>query len=193
MPRPQLTGDEIARFRDDACRAALQIIGEDGVEGLTVRTLGQHLGCSYAKPYRYFRDKDQLVDAVRAHAFDSFARFMSGEDPAADRLPPMQRYVQFALTHPASFEVMFGFNQSFVSEETRAAEDRAWEACTLPIHEGIASGEIVGDAETIGHIFWVALHGISTLALANKLTHGMDETELMQELTSIMTLFRPAA
>ncbi|MGI9326329.1 MAG: TetR/AcrR family transcriptional regulator [Pseudomonadales bacterium] len=192
MARPQLTEDEITAFRDVACQAALEIIGKDGVHALTVRALGDRLGCSYAKPYRYFGDKDQLIDAVRRHAFDSFAHFMSGEDGASSHLMPIQRYVHFALHHSAAFEVMFGFNQAFVSLETRSAEDRAWAACTQPINDQIQSGELVGDPEKIAHILWVALHGISTLALSNKLTHGMDTADLVAALSGVIDTFRPA-
>ena len=191
MARPQLTQDEISDFRQEACTAALQIITEQGLDALTLRSLGQKLGCSYAKPYRYFGDKDQLIDAVRAHAFDHFSLFMSGDDLDASGLPPIDRYVRFALTHRAAFEVMFGFNQPFVSPETRAAEDRAWEVCSQPIHELIEAGEIVGDANKIGHVFWVAFHGIATLSLAGKLTHGMNELEILAELQFITDAFRP--
>ncbi len=191
MPRPQLTDDEIAAFRHDTCQAALAIIKEDGVHALTVRALGERLGCSYAKPYRYFGDKDQLIDAVREHAFDQFTAFMSGEGPEAEVLLPIQRYVHFALHYSAAFEVMFGFNQAFVSPATRSAEDRAWAACTKPIHEQIQAGTLSGDARQIAHILWVSLHGISTLALSNKLTHGMNEAEIVATLTAVVDTFRP--
>ncbi len=192
MARPQLSDQEIADFREDACNAALELISETGVAGLTVRSLGQRLGCSYAKPYRYFGDKDQLIDAVRAHAFDHFTRFMSGHDPQSAALLPIQRYVQFATRHNAAFEVMFGFNQAFVSSETRAAEDRAWEACSAPIYAMIEAGQLQGDPQKIAHILWVALHGIATLSLSNKLTHGMNEDEILEELRVVLYGFRPA-
>lgn len=191
MARPQLTEQEISDFREAACVAALEIIGESGVDALTVRSLGQRLGCSYSKPYRYFGDKDQLIDAVRAHAFDRFDTFMAGTDPEAAELAPIARYVAFATRYSAAFEVMFGFNQTFVSPETRAAEDRAWVTCTRQIYELVEAGELVGDPEKIGHLLWVAMHGLSTLSLANKLTHGMNEDEVLAELPAILEVFRP--
>ena len=62
MARPQLTAEEIDSFREAACRAGLSIIQTDGVDALTLRSLGHRLGCSYAKPYRYFGDKPQLLE-----------------------------------------------------------------------------------------------------------------------------------
>ena len=187
MPRPQLTDEEIDSFRDAACRTALDIITEIGIDGLTVRELGKRMGCSYAKPYRYFGDKDRLVDMVRAHAFDLFAAFMSGEDPEAEAVPLFKRYVHFAKSQPAAFEIMFGFRQTYVSPETRAAEDRAWQVCTKPFYKQAERGEIDTDPETLAHIAWVSLHGLSALTLSGQLTHGMDEQEINGELLKMLT------
>ena len=187
MPRPQLTDEEIDSFRDAACRTALDIITETGIDGLTVRELGKRMGCSYAKPYRYFGDKDRLIDMVRAHAFDLFAAFMSGEDPEAEAVPLFKRYVHFAKSQPAAFEIMFGFRQTYVSPETRAAEDRAWQVCTKPFYEQAERGKIDTDPETLAHIAWVSLHGLSALTLSGQLTHGMDEQEINGELLKMLT------
>ncbi len=186
MARPQLTDEEIDGFREEACLAALEVIQEKGVDGLTVRELGRKMGCSYAKPYRYFGDKNRLVDAVRAHAFDMLAAFISGEHPDATLVEPMERYLRFAAQQPAAFEIMFGFSQPYVSEETRQAENRAWKTCAQPFHDMVASGVMKGNPETLAHITWVALHGLSALTLSKQLTHGMTEDEIIIELRNLL-------
>ena len=187
MPRPQLTDAEIDSFREAACLASLEIISESGVDGLTVRELGKRMGCSYAKPYRYFGDKPRLIDMVRAHAFDRFAAYMSGDDPAAAEVPLENRYLKFATSQPAAFEIMFGFRQSYVSTETRAAEDRAWQVCTKPFYEMAERGETDTDPEVLAHLVWVSLHGLSALTLSDQLTHGMDEQAINLELFRFLT------
>ena len=186
MARPQLTTEEIEDFREQACQAALEIISELGIEGLTVRELGRKMGCSYAKPYRYFGDKDRLVDMVRAHAFDQFAAYMSGADPAGAEVELFDRYLRFAAARPAAFEIMFGFSQPYVSPETRAAEDRAWKICAQPFHDMVASGAMRGDPEKLAHIAWVALHGLSALTLSEQLTHGMTQHDILIELRNLL-------
>ena len=189
MARPQLTTEEIEDFREQACQAALEIISELGIEGLTVRELGRKMGCSYAKPYRYFGDKDRLVDMVRAHAFDQFAAYMSGADPAGAEVELFDRYLRFAAARPAAFEIMFGFRQAYVSQETRRAEDRAWEVCTQPFRDLVASGQMTGDPEKMAHVAWVALHGLSALTLSDQLTHGMSQEEISTELRRLLVPF----
>ncbi|MGI9326312.1 MAG: TetR/AcrR family transcriptional regulator [Pseudomonadales bacterium] len=192
MARPQLTDKEIDSFREEACRAALQIITESGVNSLTLRELGKRMGCSYAKPYRYFGDKDRLIDMVRAHAFDRFGAFMGGADPAAERVPPFDRYLAFAASQPAAFEIMFGFRQAYVSSETRAAEDRAWQICSQPFYDMAANGEISADPEKLAHVAWISLHGLSALTLSGQLTHGMNQQEIIVELRKLIAPSRLA-
>ncbi len=38
-----------------------------------MRQLAAELGCSPMTPYRYFKDKDEILAAVRAAAFDRFS------------------------------------------------------------------------------------------------------------------------
>lgn len=186
MARPHLSAEEIDSFRVDACVAALGIISRDGLDKLTLRELGRKMGCSHVKPYRYFGDKDGLIDAVRTHAFDRFALYMSGSDPESVNIPPLDRYGHFAAAHPAAFEVMFGFRQSNVSAATRAAEDRAWRTCTEPFRALVDAGDISGDPEEIAHITWVALHGLAALTLSRQLTHGMGQDQIIQALRRLL-------
>ena len=44
--------------------------------------------------YRYFRNKERLLDAVRGHAFDRLADFMQGKGVAAS-IPLRDRYLRF--------------------------------------------------------------------------------------------------
>ena len=182
MPRPQLTLEEKDEFRGRTCKKALEVILDYGVDGLTFRELGKRLDCSYAKPYRYFGDKSRLIDAVRAHAFNHFSAFMSGEDPESQSVELFNRYLRFAKTQPAAFEIMFGFSQTYVSAETREAENKAWKICAQPFHDAVANGTMVGDPEKIAHIAWVTLHGLSALTLSNQLTHGVTESEISKDL-----------
>ena len=102
MARPNLTQDEVDSFRHHAATTALAMVEEEGVEALTLRALAARLGCSYAKPYRYFRDKAHLLDAVRGRAFDLLREQLGGEladfDARSSR-PAAELYVRFALEH----------------------------------------------------------------------------------------------
>jgi len=55
--RPRLTPDEVAR-------AALELLDREGLEALSMRRLADELGVGTMTLYGYFRNKDELLDAV---------------------------------------------------------------------------------------------------------------------------------
>jgi TetR/AcrR family tetracycline transcriptional repressor len=54
--------------RDLILEVALEIVGEEGFEGLSMRRLAQRLDVWPMSIYRYFRDKDELLDALAESA-----------------------------------------------------------------------------------------------------------------------------
>src|ERR1700732_3787914 len=72
MPR-YLTDQDIADFRAELCKVATERFARFGYEGVTMRQLAEALGCSPKTPYRYFKDKADILATVRAEAFRKFA------------------------------------------------------------------------------------------------------------------------
>ena len=63
MPRaPQPRSGKLSRER--IVEAALAVVEKDGLESLSMRRLAQELDVWPMSVYRYFRDKDELLDAV---------------------------------------------------------------------------------------------------------------------------------
>lgn len=50
--------------RDRLIAAALDIVDSAGLDGLSLRALGGHLGVDHTAVYRYFRTKDELLEAL---------------------------------------------------------------------------------------------------------------------------------
>ena len=192
MARPQRSESEVEAFRDNAASVALELVEQDGVASLTLRRLAKRLGCSYATPYRYYRDKSHLVDAVRGQAFDRLAAFVH-DYPDDDHGTPHfgTAYLRFAFENPEAFRIMFEMRQDYVSETTRAAQQRAWEACSAPIRRLVDAGHLEGDPELIAHVTWAALQGLASLALANQLYLGKSVEEIAGGMQSILRGFLP--
>src|SRR5512138_2349979 len=101
MPR-YLTDQDIADFRNELCRVATERFARFGYEGVTMRQLAEALGCSPKTPYRYFKDKADILATVRADAFAKFSEALEGA--AASSSEPIERarhvggaYLKFAL------------------------------------------------------------------------------------------------
>ena len=70
--RPALTEEEIASFRLRLCAVAERLFVEHGVEGVTMRQIAERLECSAMTPYRYFRNKDDLMRFVLSRIVEPF-------------------------------------------------------------------------------------------------------------------------
>jgi AcrR family transcriptional regulator len=183
MPRV-LSEADVADFRERLCEAAERLFAEKGLDGVTMRQLAAELGVSPMTPYRYFRDKEDILAAVRANGFNRFAEAL---ETARDKTPGDARakstavgeaYLDFALQHPNTYKLMFDLNQPHEADypELVEAGDRARATMSAYVEDLLAEGELVGDPEQIGMMFWAATHGAVVLELAGKLPQGAART-----------------
>jgi len=176
MPRV-LTQTDVADFRERLCEAATRLFDARGREGFTMRELASELGVSAMTPYRYFKDKEEILAAVRARAFTRWADKLEAAFASVDSAPEKSRavyeaYVAFAFGEPAAYKLMFDLSQPDENEypELVAANARAKRTMTAYVHELVDAGVIEGDPELIGRVFWASLHGAVVLKLAGKLS-----------------------
>src|ERR1700761_8584843 len=110
MPR-YLTEQDIADFRAELCRVATERFAKHGYEGVTMRQLAEALGCSPKTPYRYFKDKADILATVRAEAFEKFAEALgkaAAAAPSGERgRRTSEAYLEFALKNPHAYRIMF--------------------------------------------------------------------------------------
>lgn len=59
-----------ALMRDEAYRHAVEIIGSEGLHGLTLERLAKRIGVSRGSLYNYFADRDAIVDLVEERTFE---------------------------------------------------------------------------------------------------------------------------
>jgi AcrR family transcriptional regulator len=176
MPR-LLSDSDVNGFRDRACAVAARLFAAKGPQGVTMRELASTLGVSPMTPYRYFRDKDDILAAVRARAFDRFAEALemayAGPGTTVERSRAKRNaYVRFALEEPETYRLMFDLSQPTEDEYPGLVRAMARARATMTSHvrDLVAEGTLSGDPELIGHVFWAALHGAVTLHLAGKLS-----------------------
>jgi AcrR family transcriptional regulator len=172
MPKT-LSSDDIQHFRETMRRVAENAFATRGAQGVTMRELAKELGCSAMTPYRYFRDKDEILAMVRAAAFNRFAARLEAvakETSATDRSAISDAYVAFALDEPHAYRLMFDLNQQEGAyPELTAASQRAWHMLGAHFEQLVAAGILEGDPQLIGYAYWASLHGFTMLALANQL------------------------
>ena len=191
MPRI-LSDTDVADFRERLCEAAEKLFAERGPDAVTMRQLAAELGVSPMTPYRYFRDKDDILAAIRTNGFNRFAEALEkardgAEGARAKGKAVGEAYVTFALEHPHAYKLMFDLNQPHIEKypELVTAGKRARQTMTGYVDDAVSEGIMKGDAAEIGMMFWAAVHGAVVLELAGMLPPG-GARELSHKLDSTL-------
>jgi AcrR family transcriptional regulator len=197
MGRVALTAEDEAAFRQKMREVATRRFAEHGEAGVTMRGLAKDLGCSPMTPYRYFRDKEEILNVVRAAALEAFAElqeraFATERDPVRRVYALTRAYVAYALEYPDQYRVMMCQPYLHLGDDVstlrRRGRDeaaivelmlRGWLLMRNTVAEAVARGAITGDPHEITHILWATLHGLATLHLAGKLRLGRDIQSLI--------------
>lgn len=169
MPRA-LSPADVETFRTRLCDVAEKLFAAHGPDGVTMREMADALGVSSMTPYRYFKDKDAILAAVRTRAFNQFAAAMESarQNPKARSGNP---YVDFALAHPAAYRLMFDVSQPTFADypELVAAMGRARLTMGGGLRDLAAAGQFKADVELAAYVFWSTMHGAVMLELAGLL------------------------
>ena len=189
MPRP-LTENEVHNFRQDACTAAIRLFAEKGDDGVTLRALGRELGVSAMTPYRYFENKADIYEAVVEAGFGRLSE--RSLRVAAEHADPLERlralgreYIAFGIEEPHAYRIMFQLDRPGEESADHAKEialRSCWQTVNEAVQQAIDAGSMVGDANTLAHICWVALHGIVTLHLSSRLRLGLSLEQLVEPM-----------
>ena len=193
MPR-NLSSAEVDAFRARLCAVAQKRFAKQGVDGVSMRQLAEALGCSPMTPYRYFRNKEEILAAVRAAAFDRFASALEEAarktrgDLRAGGQAMGEAYIRFALGSPDAYRLMFDLSQPHPDRypELVRASARARHMMSAALEALVKAGIFVGDPQLLGYVFWATMHGLVVLHLAGKLPKKPDFRTIQREAMRLL-------
>ena len=167
-------------LRRSLIEQALRTIDKLGVEGLTLRAVGEALGVSRTALYRHFSNKQALVAAVAGEGFrtlrlalvDAWQRKGRGR---AGFEAMGEAYLQFAVAHPSHYRVMFGrFVESCARDPELIEEAKAaFQALVDALVEQQRDGSVrKDDPVMLARFVWSLTHGIAMLVIDGQLREG---------------------
>jgi AcrR family transcriptional regulator len=181
MPR-FLTPSAIQGFRQALCDAAVQLFSEVGYDGFHMRELGKRMGVSPMTPYRYFRDKNEILDMVRMLAFSRLADQLEAakleeEELGCRNLALCSAYVHFALEEECHYRLMFDLG---TAGKRRPDVPYPQEDRVRAVLEGHASqmAKLEPDSplcKSIGQLVFAVLHGTVSLYLSGRLSGPLEK------------------
>jgi AcrR family transcriptional regulator len=120
----------VARRRDDARRrmldAAVELIGESGVEGLRMREIGERADVGFGSFYSHFASKEELVAAVVADRVAAVTgpimeRAYACVDPAEGIAVAHRLFLRVALADPTLARMIVQLGEGELSDATGQA------------------------------------------------------------------------
>ena len=161
---------------------ALRTIDRDGVNALTLRSIGDRLGVSRTALYRHFADKPTLLAAVGREGFrllrETLTEAWEGHGRGTAGFEAMGlAYVQFAAAHPSHYRVMFGgFIESCAKDDEFVKEaTSAFQVLVDALVEQQRAGLVrQDDPLLLARMIWALVHGIAMLVIDGQL-RGADE------------------
>ncbi|MFC6082120.1 TetR/AcrR family transcriptional regulator [Sphaerisporangium aureirubrum] len=103
-------GDGRHKTRAKIVECAAQLLREQGASAVTTRAVAQAAGMQAPTIYRFFEDKDALLDAVAEHVFATYVagKALTGDagDPVADLRAGWDTHIGFGLANAALFGLL---------------------------------------------------------------------------------------
>jgi len=138
--------------RERIITAALELLAQEGEEAVSTRAVSAAAGVQPPTLYRFFGDKQGLLDAVAEHGFRRYLATKTAVTPSGDPVADLRRgwdlHVELGLANPALYTLMYGRIRAdaSVSAANRAATDvlaghirRIAEAGRLRVPEALAA------------------------------------------------------
>jgi AcrR family transcriptional regulator len=171
----------------------MAIIEQEGLEKLSLRDVARRLGVSHQAPYRHFPSRDHVLAEIVRRAYAEFAAALRStpitDNAAGDSLAMGVAYVQFALSHPLQYRLMFGStlpDPHQHSEMMQGARD-AFDVLRQTLGRVFATRPQPYDQEAIDReamFVWSSLHGLVSLLRSD----ALNTLELSPETRSGITM-----
>ena len=161
-----------ADAKDKYVDAALQIVAEMGLDGLSLREVARRLGVSHQAPYRHFPSREHIVAVLIRRSFVEFSQCLLAAEkldaPFAHLRSMGHAYLDFAQGRPLQYHLMFGtlMPQSDAHVEMRTQSTASFDillqaiaAIRLNQSESAEAADLHQDAMFV----WSTLHGFVEL------------------------------
>jgi AcrR family transcriptional regulator len=175
LPKPYHHG----ALREALLAAAARILERDGSVGLTLRAAAREVGTSHAAPKNHFGDLAGLLSELAAVGFDRFTYSLLAA-PSAQATPKARlnaighAYVEFAITNPGLFQLMFRSERLDTTRPAlRDAVEKASRVLTGAVADAYPKKSSEGPAPSTAPAelvrAWAMVHGYAMLLLDGRL------------------------
>ena len=156
------------QVREALLAAARAELVEHGRAAISLRAVARRAGLSHASPKYHFGDRSGLLTAIATEGFEALARHLAEvhESGARRQLAALGRaYIDFGLSHPALFELMFAPGELHATDpELMAGQEQAIGSLTTAVSRLAGIDATPSGTPKLALISWALVHGLVVLA-----------------------------
>ena len=179
--------------------AGMEILNNEGLTGLSLRSVAQKAGVSHSAPYAHFKDKQALIAAISTEGLRKLYNILSGvakhhEDKPLDQLYEVAwAYVDFALDYTGLFKVIFSsaIEREHDYPDFVEVSPLNFDLTIEVIKNNQAAGHLQsGDPSLLATGIWSMVHGFIFLYLENQIpSRILNQHEIKSLLNKILDQF----
>jgi AcrR family transcriptional regulator len=169
-------------LRELILRATEDLVERDGLSGLSAREIARSVGYSAGTLYNCFEHLDDLILHVEARVLDRLDRDLAAIDSAGTVEDHVRRlalaYLAFTLRRPRLWNLLFEHHlpptipvPGWYQDKLDALLGRV-ESALRPLATKTSEAEL----QRAARVLWAGVHGITSLATAEKLANVTHET-----------------
>lgn len=177
--------------------AAAQLIEEAGSPDFAISDAAKRAGVSAAAPYRHFKDRDDLLQAVSELCFIGLAEAAvntRNSYPVGSReciIALGKTYLDYVSNHAAFYNLMWCDDKQVMDEPENASERRpGFYTFTGAVQDWCEQRGLQGcDSLDLGVKLWAMAHGLAVLNINSQLTFFLPEADVGEMLSSSANTF----
>lgn len=169
--------------------AGIEIVHIEGMQQLSLRKVATRCGVSHAAPYKHFKDKESLLDAMKSHITKQFSSLLcdiankhQNESDIMHRLG--NTYLRFFIENPHYYHFLFGQIGVQINLEKDEAENylpfNLFRTSAIAMQKKMKISEEYFTHNIIA--MWSIVHGITAMAIMDTVSYTGDWFNLLDEI-----------
>ena len=173
-------------LRNSLVNVGIDMLNDKGISGISLREIARNIGVGHNAPYRHFRNKQQLLEAI---AEDGFRRLKAkntrielefASDPEGQIFESAMHVVSMAAEQPNLFQLMFGGHilPQDCGSALKTAADEAMQSLVGIIRNGQQKKVFIsGDPVTLALSTMSMIQGLAIMVSSGKLRPQVKSAE----------------
>lgn len=116
-------------LRNALIEESIKMINSSGEESLSMRKLAQRCGVSMAAPYAHFKNKEEMINAIKEYVEEAFTKYL--EDAVASCENDIEKkiitlgnaYITFFIENPEYFTFLFSRGYIHANLDFKCSEE----------------------------------------------------------------------